>query len=444
MLRSRFAPSPTGLLHIGNARSAVLNWAYIKNKGGEFILRIDDTDKERSKKKYENDIKKDLSWLGISWNKTFNQSDRQNIYDKKIQELKDKKRIYPCFETQEELSLKKKSQLTSGNPPIYDRSSLKLTNKEIDELLKSGKKPHWRFKLHDSTIQWNDIIKGKISFESKNLSDPVLIRENGSLLYHLPSVIDDIEEEITNIIRGEDHITNTAFHIQIFEAFDSKIPSFGHHTFLTDNQGKGFGKRLGSLSIQKMKEDGFENITILNYLLSIGSSINLTKEILIDSLIKNFDIKSLSSSSPKFSIDVLRFLNKNILQKYNFLDVKNKFNESGINDVDENFWLFIQNNIEFFHECLEWRNIIFSTSSYNFDNPEFLKEAALLLPDDPFTINTWDEWILLIKNKTGLKGKDLFMPLRKALTGKEKGPELKYLLPLLTKEKIVKKFNIIS
>ena len=444
MLRSRFAPSPTGLLHIGNARSAVLNWAYIKNKGGEFILRIDDTDKERSKKKYENDIKKDLSWLGISWNKTFNQSDRQNIYDKKIQELKDKKRIYPCFETQEELSLKKKSQLTSGKPPIYDRSSLKLTNKEIDELLKSGKKPHWRFKLHDSTIQWNDIIKGKISFESKNLSDPVLIRENGSLLYHLPSVIDDIEEEITNIIRGEDHITNTAFHIQIFEAFDSKIPSFGHHTFLTDNQGKGFGKRLGSLSIQKMKEDGFENITILNYLLSIGSSINLTKEILIDSLIKNFDIKSLSSSSPKFSIDVLRFLNKNILQKYKFLDVKNKFNELGINDVDENFWLFIQNNIEFFHECLEWRNIIFSTSSYNFDNPEFLKEAALLLPDDPFTINTWDEWILLIKNKTGLKGKDLFMPLRKALTGKEKGPELKYLLPLLTKEKIVKKFNIIS
>jgi len=444
MLRSRFAPSPTGLLHIGNARSAVLNWAYIKNRGGEFILRIDDTDKERSKKKYENDIKKDLSWLGISWNKTFNQSDRQNIYDKKIQELKDKKRIYPCFETQEELSLKKKSQLTSGKPPIYDRSSLKLTNKEIDELLKSGKKPHWRFKLHDSTIQWNDIIKGKISFESKNLSDPVLIRENGSLLYHLPSVIDDIEEEITNIIRGEDHITNTAFHIQIFEAFDSKIPSFGHHTFLTDNQGKGFGKRLGSLSIQKMKEDGFENITILNYLLSIGSSINLTKEILIDSLIKNFNIKSLSSSSPKFSIDVLRFLNKNILQKYNFLDVKNKFNESGINDVDENFWLFIQNNIEFFHECLEWRNIIFSTSSYNFDNPEFLKEAALLLPDDPFTINTWDEWILLIKNKTGLKGKDLFMPLRKALTGKEKGPELKYLLPLLTKEKIVKKFNIIS
>ena len=444
MLRSRFAPSPTGLLHIGNARSAVLNWAYIKNQGGEFILRIDDTDKERSKKEYENDIKKDLSWLGISWNKTFNQSGRQNIYDKRIQELKNKKRIYPCFETQEELSLKKKSQLISGKPPIYDRSSLKLTNKEIDELLKSGKKPHWRFKFYDSTIQWNDLIKGNVSFESKNLSDPVLIRENGSLLYHLPSVIDDIEEEITNIIRGEDHITNTALHIQIFEALGSKVPAFGHHTFLTDNQGKGFGKRFGSLSIQKMKEDGFENITILNYLLSIGSSINLSKEILIDSLIKNFDIKNLSLASPKFSIDILKLLNKNILQKYNFIDVKNKFIELGINDVDENFWLFIKNNIEFFHECLEWRNIIFSTTPYNFDNPKFLKEVALLLPEEPFNINTWDEWISLIKNKTGLKGKDLFMPLRKALTGKEKGPELKYLLPLLTKEKIIKKFNIIS
>ena len=444
MLRSRFAPSPTGLLHIGNARSAVLNWAYIKSKGGEFVLRIDDTDKERSKKEYEDSIKKDLLWLGITWDKTFNQSDRENIYKKKIQELKDNKRIYPCFESTEELSLKKKSQLTSGKPPIYDRSSLKLTDEEINKLLKSGKKPHWRFKLNDTIIQWNDIVKGNVSFESKYLSDPVLIREDGSLLYHLPSVIDDIEENITNIIRGEDHITNTAFHIQIFEALNSKIPSFGHHTFLTDNQGKGFGKRLGSLSIKKMKEDGFENITILNYLLSIGTSINLTKEIAVDFLIKNFNIKNLSSSSPKFSIDVLKLLNRDILQKFSFLDVKHKFDDLEIKDVDKNFWFFVKNNIEFFHECLEWREIIFSSSTYFSEDSDLLKEAAILLPDDPFNIDTWDVWISLIKNKTGLKGKNLFMPLRKALTGKEKGPELKYLLPLLTKEKILKKFNIIT
>ena len=442
MLRSRFAPSPTGLLHIGNARSAILNWAYIKNKGGEFILRIDDTDKERSKKEYEDNIKRDLSWLGIGWKKTFNQSDRQDLYNKRVQELKDKKRIYPCFETQEELSLKKKSQLTSGKPPIYDRSSLELTDKEINELLKSGTKPHWRFKLNEGKILWNDLIKGDVAFESKNLSDPVIIRGDGSLLYHLPSVIDDIEEGITNIIRGEDHITNTAFHIQIFEAFDSKPPIFGHHTFLTDSEGKGFGKRLGSLSIQSMKNKGFENITIINYLLSIGTSINLTKEITIDAIVKNFQIKNLSTSSPKFSIDTLRLLNKDILQKYDFSDVKSKFNDLNINDVDENFWIFIKNNIEFFYECLEWKDIILSTSSYETDKSDFLIDASLLIPNEPFNINTWDEWTSLIKNKTGLKGKELFMPLRKALTGREKGPELKYLLPLLTKEIILKKFNI--
>ena len=442
MLRSRFAPSPTGLLHIGNARSAVLNWAYIKNKGGEFILRIDDTDKERSKKEYEDEIKEDLSWLGITWDKTFNQSDRQDVYKKKIQELKDKKKIYPCFETPEELSLKKKSQLTSGKPPIYDRSSLKLSDQEIEGLLKLGKRPHWRFKLDNTKIQWNDIIKGNVVFESKNLSDPVLIREDGSLLYHLPSVVDDIEEKITNIIRGEDHITNTAFHIQIFEALEAKVPLFGHHTFLTDSEGKGFGKRLGSLSIKKMKEEGFENITILNYLLSIGTSVNLTKETKINSLINNFDISNLSSSSPKFSIDVLRLLNKDILQKYNYSDVSNKFEFSEIESLKENFWLFVQNNIQFFHEYLDWKNVVLSTDSYDSGNPDLLKEAALLIPDEPYNMDTWDEWTSLIKKKTGLKGKDLFMPLRKALTGREKGPELRYLLPLLSKENILKKFNI--
>ena len=444
MLRSRFAPSPTGLLHVGNARSAVLNWAYIKNIGGEFILRIDDTDKERSKVEYENAIKKDLLWLGITWDKTFNQSSRQNIYQNKIQELKDKKRIYPCFETSEELALKKKSQLTSGKPPIYDRSALKLTKQEIDKLINSGKKPHWRFKLLDEKIQWNDIVKGDVAFESKNLSDPVLIREDGTLLYHLPSVVDDIEEKITNIIRGEDHITNTALHIQIFKALDSKIPLFGHHTFLTDNEGKGFGKRLGSLSLQKIREDGFENITLLNYLLSIGTSVNLTKEIVIDQLIKNFDISNLSTGSPKFSIEILKLLNKDILQKYNFSDVVEKFKDFGMSDLNENFWLFVHNNIDFFYECIDWKKIIFSVNSYKSNNKELLKEAALLLPDEPFNINTWDDWTSLIKDKTGLKGKDLFMPLRIGLTGKEKGPELKFLLPLLSKKLILKKFNNIS
>ena len=224
--KSRFAPSPTGFLHIGNARSAIVNWAYINSKGGEFILRIDDTDSERSKKEYEDAIKKDLQWLGINWLKTFNQSERLIIYKKKIEELKKINRLYPCFETIEELSLKRKNLLVAGKPPIYDRSALQITEEQFQENISQGKKPHWRFKLEDKIIKWNDLIKGEISFESKNLSDPILIREDNSLLYHLPSVIDDIDECITDVIRGEDHITNTAFHIQIFEALNASVPSF--------------------------------------------------------------------------------------------------------------------------------------------------------------------------------------------------------------------------
>jgi glutamyl-tRNA synthetase len=440
--RSRFAPSPSGLLHVGNARSAVLNWAYINSKDGEFILRIDDTDKERSKKEYEEKIKYDLQWLGINWHKTFNQSNRKDIYDEKIIYLKNKNIIYPCFESPEELSLKKKSQLTAGKPPIYDRSSLNLSKEEIEKLISSGKRPHWRFKLEDIKIEWIDLIKGRVSFDSKNLSDPVLIREDGTLLYHLPSVIDDIEEKITDIIRGEDHITNTAFHIQIFKALNSPIPNFGHHPFLTDNEGRGFSKRLGSLSIQKLREDGFENLTLLNYLISIGSSLNLSKEIEIKSLLNLFDISKLSTSPPKFSIDVLSFLNRDILQKYDFNYVKDKFDRLGMKNVDSNFWQFVKNNISFFSESLDWWKIINSNEFFKGNDLDFLKDAAQLLPKEPYTIDSWDEWTSLIKNKTGKKGRDLFMPLRIALTGREKGPELKYLLPLLTRDYILKKLSI--
>ena len=440
-LKARFAPSPTGLLHIGNARSAVINWAYIKNKGGDFILRIDDTDLERSKKKYENKIKENLLWLGLSWSKTFNQSQRIDIYDKKILLLKESERIYPCFESAEELSLKRKTQLLSGNPPIYDRSALKLTSNQIENLIKEGKTPHWRFKLEDEIIEWQDLIKGKVSFDSKNLSDPVLIREDGSLLYHLPSVVDDVEENITDIIRGEDHITNTAFHIQLFKSLNAKIPHFGHHPFLTDEEGKSFGKRLGSLSIQKMYEDGFESLTLLNYLLSIGTSKNLSKEKNIDKLVNNFNIDNLASSSPKFSISVLKLLNKHLLQSYDFSDTKKKFIDLNIKDASEDFWIFIKNNINYFSESLDWIKVINSTEIYIQEPNDYLNAAAELLPEDPYDETTWDVWTDLIKNKTGKKGKDLFKPIRFALTGREKGPELKYLLPLLTKEHILKKLG---
>tara|TARA_Y100000590_G_scaffold462181_1_gene625643 strand:- start:4492 stop:5829 length:1338 start_codon:yes stop_codon:yes gene_type:complete len=441
-LRSRFAPSPTGLLHIGNARSAVINWAYALSHSGEFILRIDDTDLERSKKEFEDSIKNDLNWLGLKWSKTFKQSERLKKYYEKIDYLKKINRLYPCFETAEELSLKRKSLLAAGKPPIYDRKSLQLSDLEIKENIKRGKNPHWRLKLENKIIKWNDLIKNQLSFDCSKLSDPILIREDNTLLYHLPSVIDDIEEKITDVIRGEDHITNTAFHIQLFEALGAKIPKFGHHPLLTDDMGHGFAKRLGSVSLQNLKNEGYENITLLNYLLSIGTSKNLSKEKNIENLYQNFDLKILAKSSPKFSKKILTDLNKDILQSLNFSEIKNKFSDYNLSNANENFWFFVKNNINFFHEIKKWWKIIYSDNSYSSADHDFLNIAAQLLPNDPFDNFTWEKWTSEINKKTGRSGKNLYMPLRLALTGENKGPELRFLMPLLNKQQVLKKLSI--
>ena len=442
-MKCRFAPSPTGLLHVGNARSAVLNWAFAKKNNGSFILRIDDTDQTRSSKEFENKIKENLSWLGLDWNKTFNQSERTNLYNSNIEKLKNDGRLYPCFETAEELSLKKKSLLSSGKPPIYDRSSLSLSKEEINKKINSGLKPHWRFRLEDGIIHWNDLIKDQVKFDSKYLSDPILIREDGSLLYHLPSVIDDIDEGITHIIRGEDHITNTAFHIQIFNALDAHPPHFAHHPFLTDQEGKGFGKRIGSLSIENLRSEGYEDISIINYLLNIGSSEDIKPETKLENIISNFDIKNISNSSAKFSDHVLKSLNSDLLKIYNYEDIKSKF-ESLDNKIDsKKLWKFSQHNIEFFKDIENWLStveIIIDIEKY--DIPDALIAAAIeCIPADPFSYETWDSWTKSINAKTGLKGKALYMPLRVILTGKEKGPELKNFLPLLDKETLLRKFG---
>ena len=442
-MKCRFAPSPTGLLHVGNARSAVLNWAFAKKNNGSFILRIDDTDQTRSSKEFENKIKENLSWLGLDWNKTFNQSERTNLYNSNIEKLKNDGRLYPCFETAEELSLKKKSLLSSGKPPIYDRSSLSLSKEEINEKINSGLKPHWRFRLEDGIIHWNDLIKEQVKFDSKYLSDPILIREDGSLLYHLPSVIDDIDEGITHIIRGEDHITNTAFHIQIFNALGAHPPHFAHHPFLTDQEGKGFGKRIGSLSIENLRSQGYEDISIINYLLNIGSSEDIKPETKLENIISNFDIKNISNSSAKFSDHVLKSLNSDLLKIYNYEDIKSKF-ESLDNKIDsKKLWKFSQHNIEFFKDIENWLStveIIIDIEKY--DIPDALIAAAIeCIPADPFSYETWDSWTKSINAKTGLKGKALYMPLRVILTGKEKGPELKNFLPLLDKETLLRKFG---
>ncbi len=442
-MKCRFAPSPTGKLHIGNARSAILNWVFSKQNNGEFILRIDDTDKSRSSKEFEDAIKLDLKWLGLDWKNTFNQSSRIEIYNEKINVLKNNNRIYPCFETEEELALKKKSLLSSGKPPIYDRASLNLSEEEINQKIKSGKRPHWRFKLENNEINWKDLIKGSVTFDPKNLSDPVLIREDGTLLYHLPSVIDDIHEEITHIIRGEDHIANTAYHIQIFQALESEIPTFAHHPFLIDEQGKGFSKRMGSLSIENFRKDGFENITLLNYFLFIGSSSNIKPMNDLTKIINKFDISNISKSSAKYSKDSLISLNKDTIKLFSFDQIKDKLLHLSNNLQEESFWSFVKNNITFLHEVSIWEKIIttiFNYKDFNIDN-NFIDIAADELPNDPYDLNTWDIWTSKISNKTGFKGKDLFMPLRLVLTGKSHGPELKYLIPLFDKNRILQKLG---
>ncbi len=442
-MKCRFAPSPTGLLHVGNARSAVLNWAFAKKNNGSFILRIDDTDQLRSSLEFEQKIKDNLSWLGIEWSKTFNQSDRSHLYQLKIDQLKNDGHLYPCFETAEELSLKKKSLLSSGKPPIYDRSALSLTKDEINKKIESGIKCHWRFKLNENLISWDDLIKGKVKFDPKNLSDPILIREDDSLLYHLPSVIDDIEEDITHIIRGEDHISNTAFHIQIFKALNSNAPIFAHHPFLTDEEGKSFGKRIGSLSIENLKDQGYENISIINYLINIGSSEDINSEINIDNVVKSFDLKNISNSSAKFSVNILKSLNSNILKTYDYDQIKSKIKLSNNNIDLKKLWKFSQNNIDYLSDVQVWENAIDTTieiEKYNIPN-ELVDAALESIPDAPYTYETWDNWIKSINAKTGLKGRGLFMPLRLILTGKDKGPELKNFLPLLDKETLLRKFG---
>ncbi|MDC0228192.1 glutamate--tRNA ligase, partial [Alphaproteobacteria bacterium] len=272
MTKVRFAPSPTGYLHIGNFRTALVNFLFSRKKNGHFMLRIDDTDEERSSLEYENGIKEDLKWMGIDWDSIEKQSSRLSNYDKALEILLDKKRAYPCFETGDELSLKRKSQLSSGKPPIYDRSALKLSDSDIASLKSEGKRPHYRFLLKHSDVIWRDLIKGESKYNMSNLSDPVIIREDGRVIYTLASVVDDIDFEVTDILRGEDHMTNSAAQIQLFEALGSLAPRLGHLSLLTDISGSGLSKRLGSLSLRDLQKEGFQPLAIASLLSRIGTS----------------------------------------------------------------------------------------------------------------------------------------------------------------------------
>ena len=438
---TRFAPSPSGLLHVGNVRTALLNYLVSKKDNGHFILRIDDTDTERSKDKFINNIKQDLNWLGLNYDEYYQQSERIKLYDEAFELLKNKELVYPCFETPDELDKKRKRLIARRMPPVYDRAALKHTKDEIDSFLESGKKPHWRFKLSNKKITFDDLIRGEVNVDLAAQSDPVLKREDGDYLYNLPSVVDDIEMNITHIIRGEDHITNSGIQIEIFNALDSGIPIFGHNSLLVSESGEPFSKRNSAASINQLREDGIDPNAINSLNASIGSSVDIEAYNSLSLLAQKFEITSLGRAPARYSNDQLYKLNSELLSNYDFEKIISLLgDDKGSFNIE--FWDCIKQNISNISEVLEWIRVIDDPIDVNTDiDYEYLNIAQDLLPNEPWNTETWDQWVLKIKEKTQRKGKDLFMPIRLALTGKTKGPELNKLILLMGYNKVMERLK---
>ena len=440
MTKVRFAPSPTGYLHIGNFRTALINFLFAKNKNGHFMLRIDDTDDERSLKKYEDAIKEDLSWVGINWDSLEKQSSRLSYYDQALQKLLDKKRAYPCFETAEELSLKRKKQLSSGKPPIYDRSALNLSDSDIADLKAKGRSPHYRFLLDHKDVNWNDLVKGASQYNMSNLSDPVIIREDGRVIYTLASVVDDIDFEVTDILRGEDHMTNSAAQIQLFEALESSPPNLGHLSLLTDISGAGLSKRMGSISLRDLKDEGFQPMAISSLLSKVGTSdaVEIFRD--INQIISDFDISKFGKSKPKFDKNELRGLNSKFFKMLDFSDISNQLKNFNFK-ISSDFWELVKGNIENLEELELWWNIIYGNIEPKYNDENFLNTALETLPEGNFDKNTWTNWTSILMEETGRKGKELYNPLRMCLTGQNKGPEMATLVFLMGRGKVLERLT---
>ena len=438
---TRFAPSPSGLLHVGNVRTALLNYLVSKKNNGKFILRIDDTDKERSKDNFIDEINEDLNWLGLKSDEYYKQSERIDLYDEAFELLKGKELIYPCFESSDELDKKRKRLIARRMPPVYDRAALKLTNDEITSLLDSGKKPHWRFKLSNKKITFTDLIRGEVNVDLAAQSDPVLKREDGDYLYNLPSVVDDIDLNITHIIRGEDHITNTGIQIEIFNALGSNIPIFGHNSLLVSESGEPFSKRNSAASVNQLREDGIDPNAINSLNASIGSSVDIKAFNSLNLLSNKFEITSLGRAPARYSNNQLHKLNTQLISNYNFEKVSLLLGHNKGN-FNEELWDCIKLNISNISEIVDWIKVIDEPINIDLNiEEEFLKIAQDLLPKEPWNKETWDQWILKIKEKTEKKGKDLFMPIRLALTGKTEGPELNKLILLMGYNKVLERLK---
>jgi glutamyl-tRNA synthetase len=433
----RIAPSPTGLLHIGNIRAALFNYLFAHKHGGTFMLRLDDTDRERSTENFAEAIKRDMTWLGLTWDAFARQSDRIARYKEVLEQLKLSGRVYPCFETQAELDLKRKTQLGRGLPPVYDRAALKLSDADRATLETKGRKPHWRFKLNPGDVTWDDLVQGHKVLHASVLSDPVLVREDGVPLYTFCSVVDDIDDKTTHVIRGEDHVTNTAVQIQIWQAItQTPPPVFAHFPLIVSAEGIEMSKRLGTLSIASMRDEmQIEPMAINALLAKLGTSDAIAPRLTLDKLAQEFDIGKISHATPKFDLSELKSLNAKILHLTPFSAVQARLAAMGLSNLDENFWNIVRANIITLNDIHAWAQVAYGSIAPVVSDAGFLKQAAEVLPPAPWDDQTWHVWTEKLKAKTGRKGKDLFMPLRLALTTFDHGPEMKFLLPLIGEER---------
>jgi glutamyl-tRNA synthetase len=446
VIRVRFAPSPTGLLHIGNARAALVNWLFarhhaLKGEDATFLLRLDDTDRERSDPLYAKAIEEDLAWLGLTHDRFAKQSDRFDQYDQAIERLKASGRLYPCYETPEELDFKRKRQLARHEPPIYDRTALRLTDQERGAFEAEGRKPHWRFKLLPEAIHWDDLIRGANDFHGSHLSDPVLVRADGAYLYTLTSVVDDIDFGITHIIRGEDHVSNTAVQIQLFAALGGDIAHlhFAHSTLLVDAQGGSLSKRLGSLSLATLRESGLEPMAINSLIARLGTSLPIEPHLTLGELAQNFTLSIFSRTAPRFDPAELDHLNHKLLQMTPYDQVQKRL-QNIAPSLTEALWNVIRGNLRTLEEAVHWEPVCGGHITPLIEDRDYLATALACLPEEstkePWNTTTWGLWTEKLKGLTGRKGKDLFMPLRQAITGMDHGPEMKDLLPLIGSEKV--------
>jgi len=436
----RFAPSPTGLLHVGNARIALVNWLFARAQGGRFVLRLDDTDRERSRPEFAAAIEEDLVWLGLDWDAKFRQSDRLERYRAAAERLRESGRLYPCYETASELDLKRKHQLANHRPPVYDRAALALGPAERARLEGSGRKPHWRFKLSQDKVVWNDLARHHaIEIDTASVSDPVLVREDGNFLYTLSSVVDDIEMGVTHILRGEDHITNTAAQIEIIAALGGRVPDFAHLSLLADAEGKGLSKRLGSLSLGEMRANGIEPMALNSLLAKLGTVDAVEPRLGLKDLMAEFDLAKFSHATPHFDPQELERLNARLLHHLPFESVRDRLARA---DIDEPFWRAVRGNIHRVLEAEEWKRICTAGPSLSApDDPAFLAQAAELLPPEPWNETTWSAWTQAVKAASGRSGKALFKPLRQALTGREHGPEMAALLAFIGRARALQRLK---